>query len=121
MSSNSSNVPDQDLAIRVRDVAKEYRLGATASEGIGKLLRSRLTDPLGSKARRNTFHALDGVNFDVKRGETVGLIGRNGAGKSTMLKVTSGAASAACSKSARAFTRSCPAARTSTSTVRSWA
>lgn len=36
------------------------------------------------------FTALNGVSFDVKRGEVVGLIGRNGAGKSTMLKIISG-------------------------------
>jgi ABC-type polysaccharide/polyol phosphate transport system ATPase subunit len=35
------------------------------------------------------FVALDGVNIEVKKGETLGIIGRNGAGKSTMLKVVS--------------------------------
>ena len=36
------------------------------------------------------FWALKNVSFDVKRGEVIGLIGRNGAGKSTILKIISG-------------------------------
>jgi len=42
------------------------------------------------KIQYNEFEALKNVSFDVKRGEVVGLIGHNGAGKSTMLKVISG-------------------------------
>ena len=42
------------------------------------------------KLQYNEFTALDHVSFSVKQGETLGLIGRNGAGKSTMLKVISG-------------------------------
>lgn len=45
---------------------------------------------LKGKIKYNEFEALKNVSFDVKRGEVVGLIGHNGAGKSTMLKVISG-------------------------------
>ena len=45
---------------------------------------------LKGKIQYNEFEALKNVSFDVKRGEVVGLIGHNGAGKSTMLKVISG-------------------------------
>ena len=45
---------------------------------------------LKGKIKYNEFEALKHVSFDVKRGEVVGLIGHNGAGKSTMLKVISG-------------------------------
>lgn len=53
-------------------------------------LKEFVTTALRGKLHFNEFTALDGVSFDVERGETVGLIGHNGAGKSTMLKVISG-------------------------------
>ena len=43
----------------------------------------------GRGKQAEILHALRGVNFEIERGEVVGLIGRNGAGKSTMLKVLS--------------------------------
>ena len=45
---------------------------------------------VSGKLRYEDFTALDDVSLTVKRGETLGLIGRNGAGKSTLLKVISG-------------------------------
>ncbi len=90
----------EDLAIRVRNVEKTYRLGVInrhtlRDELLHSWLRLRGLDPKGQMGRiggreqaaSGLFHALDGVSFDIRRGETVGLIGRNGAGKSTMLKI----------------------------------
>ena len=90
----------EDLAIRVQDVEKTYRLGVInrmtfRDELRYRLLRLRGHDPKRSMGRiggrelsdSGVFHALDGVSFDIRKGETVGLIGRNGAGKSTMLKI----------------------------------
>jgi ABC-2 type transport system ATP-binding protein/lipopolysaccharide transport system ATP-binding protein len=45
---------------------------------------------LSRKLRYEDFTALDDVSFSVNKGETIGLVGRNGAGKSTMLKIISG-------------------------------
>ena len=45
---------------------------------------------LRGKQQYETFQALNDVSFEVKRGEIIGIIGRNGAGKSTILKVISG-------------------------------
>ena len=73
-----------DYAIRVSDVSKMYKMYARKQD--------RLLEALGlSKKRRYTeYYALNHVSFEVKKGETVGLIGTNGAGKSTMLKIITG-------------------------------
>ena len=70
--------------IRVQNVTKNYRLY--------KRQRDRLWESLGLDFRKNykETHALNGVSFEVKRGETVGIIGTNGSGKSTMLKLITG-------------------------------
>ena len=53
-------------------------------------LKEFVTTALRGRLDYREFTALDHVSFTVKKGETLGLIGRNGAGKSTMLKVISG-------------------------------
>lgn len=80
------NLPD-DVAIRVDDVSKHFSLRANSSikESIVKLFT-----PKKKRVKPELFHALDNISFDIKRSETVGLIGVNGSGKSTMLKMISG-------------------------------
>lgn len=53
-------------------------------------LKEFVTRKLSGKLEYRDFTALEDVSFSVNKGETLGLIGRNGAGKSTMLKVISG-------------------------------
>lgn len=53
-------------------------------------LKEFVTTALRGKLEYKDFTALENVSFSVKKGETLGLIGHNGAGKSTMLKVISG-------------------------------
>ena len=71
-------------AICVNNVSKMYKLYHKPSD--------RLRESLGlSKKKRYVEHyALNHISFDVKKGETVGLIGTNGSGKSTMLKIITG-------------------------------
>jgi lipopolysaccharide transport system ATP-binding protein len=92
----------KDDAVVVRDVGKRYRIGARQG---GMFQYQSLRDSIANAAKfarrrrragrgaldddGNSFWALKDVNFSVKRGEVVGVIGRNGAGKSTMLKVLS--------------------------------
>lgn len=72
--------------IEVSDVTMRFRLNNDKILS----LKEFVTTALRGKLSYNEFTALDHVSFAVKRGETLGLIGRNGAGKSTMLKVISG-------------------------------
>jgi ABC-type polysaccharide/polyol phosphate transport system ATPase subunit len=77
-------------AIEVRNVRKTYRrygrrrqFGTLKSALLGgRLLRDLRPD--------ETFDALKGVSFDVPAGRTVGIVGRNGSGKSTVLKLIAG-------------------------------
>ena len=72
--------------IEVSDVSMRFRLNNDRIMS----LKEFVTTALRGKLDYREFTALDHVSFTVEKGETLGLIGRNGAGKSTMLKVISG-------------------------------
>ena len=73
-----------DVAIKVVNVSKEYKLYARHRDRLKEALR------LSKKINYHTYHALCDLSFEVKKGETVGVIGINGAGKSTILKIITG-------------------------------
>lgn len=72
--------------IEVNDVSMRFRMANDRITSIKEFAIAKVT----GKLKYNEFEALKHVRFDVQRGEVVGLIGHNGAGKSTMLKVISG-------------------------------
>ena len=81
-----------DIAIRVRDVSKHYVLFERPEDRLKQMVIPRLERMAGRAPRRyyRDFAALTDVSFEVKRGETVGIIGRNGSGKSTLLQIICG-------------------------------
>jgi ABC-type polysaccharide/polyol phosphate transport system ATPase subunit len=77
-------------AIEVRDVRKVYRRYGRRKQ-FATLKSAFLSGKLlGDLKPDATFEALKGVSFDVGTGKTLGIIGRNGSGKSTMLKMIAG-------------------------------
>jgi lipopolysaccharide transport system ATP-binding protein len=99
-----------DIVISVENLGKRYSIRHQSNGGVGyQTFREMLTgyakglfrrnggsdfrpagpDLLSSRASREDFWALKNVSFEVKRGEVLGIIGRNGAGKTTVLKILS--------------------------------
>jgi ABC-type polysaccharide/polyol phosphate transport system ATPase subunit len=78
-------VPATTPLIEVRDVSKRFRIPSvrreTVREHVLDLFRPRPSE---------TLQVLDSVTFELRRGETLGVMGRNGGGKSTLLKVITG-------------------------------
>lgn len=75
--------------IKVDNVSMRFNLGIEKNFSL-KLFFINLFKPRKKKEKKTDFWALKDVSFEVKRGEVVGFIGSNGAGKSTMLKVIAG-------------------------------
>lgn len=75
--------------IKVDNVSMRFNLGIEKNFSL-KLFFINLFKPRKKKGKKPDFWALKDVSFKVKRGEVVGFIGSNGAGKSTMLKVIAG-------------------------------
>ena len=74
----------KDIAIEVKDVGKVYKLYDKPSDRIKDALG------LGRKKHYTEHHALQGVDMTIRQGECVGIIGTNGSGKSTILKIITG-------------------------------
>lgn len=80
----SQNQTQTQNAITVKDVTKIYKLYEKPIDRLKESLS------LTHKEYHRKFYALNNISFEVKKGETVGIIGTNGSGKSTILKIITG-------------------------------
>lgn len=81
-----------DIAIRVTNLSKRYEIYATPRDRLKQFVLPRLQGLTGQPPKQyfSEFWALKDVSFEIKKGETVGIIGRNGSGKSTLLQMICG-------------------------------
>lgn len=81
-----------EVAIKVENLSKCYQIYEQPRDRLKQFCLPRLRHALGGAPRNyyREFWALKNVNFEIKKGETVGVIGRNGSGKSTLLQMICG-------------------------------
>ena len=81
-----------DTAIRVSNLSKFYEIYDSPRDRLKQFILPRLQRLTGQQSKEyfREFWALRDVMFEVKKGETVGIIGRNGSGKSTLLQMICG-------------------------------
>ena len=83
-----------DIAIKVDNLGKQYRIGMMQTQY--RTLRDNIVEGFqrigrGRKGSTSTIWALRNVSFEVRQGQVLGVIGRNGAGKSTTINMMVGA------------------------------
>ena len=91
-----------DIVISVEGLSKRYRLGSIGTGTLSDDLKqwwakfrgkedpyTKIGKEKSAKSTNVEFWALQNINFEVKRGEAIGIIGKNGAGKSPLLKILS--------------------------------
>lgn len=73
-----------EIVLDIQNVSKIYKLYPKPSDRFKEAFNKK------KKLYYKEFYALKDVNFSIKKGETVGIVGRNGSGKSTLLKIITG-------------------------------
>ena len=81
-----------EIAIKVEHLSKCYQIYSQPHDRLKQSIYPRLQRLLGQPVQQyyQQFWALRDVSFEIKKGETVGIIGRNGSGKSTLLQMICG-------------------------------
>jgi len=82
----------KDISIRVSNLGKCYQIYDAPRDRLKQFILPRLKRLIGKQPKQyfREFWALKDISFEVKKGETVGIIGRNGSGKSTLLQIICG-------------------------------
>ena len=75
-----------DIAIKVSDLHKSFKLPTEQAFGLKQAFFNRLRGIKGYTEQK----VLKGLDFEIKKGEFIGIVGRNGSGKSTLLKILAG-------------------------------
>jgi lipopolysaccharide transport system ATP-binding protein len=81
-----------EISIKVSGLGKCYQIYSNPRDRLKQFVLPRLSPLTGRKPKQyyREFWALQDISFDVKRGETIGIVGRNGSGKSTLLQMLCG-------------------------------
>ncbi|MBO9127831.1 MULTISPECIES: ABC transporter ATP-binding protein [unclassified Rhizobium] len=83
---------DDNVAIRVSHVSKVYQIYASPKDRLKQAILARISRVFGRTPKRyfREFAAVQAANFEIRKGEIVGIIGKNGSGKSTLLQIICG-------------------------------
>jgi lipopolysaccharide transport system ATP-binding protein len=81
-----------EIAIKVENLSKCYEIYEQPRDRLKQFVLPRMQQLIGRSPSQfyREFWALKDVSFDVKKGESVGIVGRNGSGKSTLLQIITG-------------------------------
>ena len=87
-----------DFSLRIDGLSKRYEIYAQPADRLKQMILPRVRRAVRRPPRKyfSEFWAVRNVGFDVRKGETVGIVGRNGSGKSTLLQMICGTLNPTC-------------------------